>query len=63
MEVKFHAFLTLALDGAAWLASNPGHITSGENVSWYLFDRMLCWPQSQRGKEKNWSPIPRSSSS
>jgi len=25
VEVQFHAFLTLALDGGEWSASHPGH--------------------------------------
>jgi hypothetical protein len=26
-EVYLHSFLTLALDGGAWLTSHPGHFT------------------------------------
>jgi len=30
VEVQFHAFLTLELDGGEWLASPPGRFTPGE---------------------------------
>jgi hypothetical protein len=30
MEVWFHAFLTLALDGGEWLTPHPNHFTSEE---------------------------------
>jgi hypothetical protein len=33
VEVQIHVFLTSALDGGEWLASYPGHFTSGDTAS------------------------------
>jgi hypothetical protein len=32
MEVQFHTFLTLALDGGEWTASSPSYFTSRERT-------------------------------
>jgi len=50
VEVKHHAFLTLAPEGGDWSASCPSHFVPRERP-WYPLDRRLGGPQSQSGHD------------
>jgi len=55
MEVYLHAFLTSAVDGGEWSASQTNHFINGVKSSQYPLDRRLGGPQSQSecdGEEK-----------
>jgi hypothetical protein len=55
VEVRLHAFLTLALVGGEWSASHPGRFIPWKEPR-YTLDRRLGGPQSRSGrggKEKN----------
>jgi hypothetical protein len=61
VEVKLHAFLTSALDGGEWSASQPGRFTPGEYSSRFPLDRMWGGLQNRSGHggaEKNSKPQP-----
>jgi hypothetical protein len=54
--------LTSAMDGSAWSASRPYHVTTGETAPWYLLHRRLGGTQSRSGRygeKKNSCPLPR----
>jgi hypothetical protein len=56
VEVQLHAFLTLALDGDEWSASQP----QGKSP-WYPLDRMVGGTQNRSGhgvEERNSQPPP-----
>lgn len=46
VEVKLHAFITLALDGDEWSAKCSVCFTLGEKTVWYTLDSRLCGPRS-----------------
>jgi hypothetical protein len=59
MELKLHAFLTLALDGGEWPASRP--LYPQRQSPWYPLDKELGGPQSRSGhggKAKNSQTLP-----
>jgi hypothetical protein len=47
--IKYHAFLTSALDGGEWSVLRPGLFTSGQKTL-YPLDRRLGGPQSRSGR-------------
>jgi hypothetical protein len=60
VQVQFHAFLTSALNGGEWSASQPAALSQGESP-WYPLDRRLGRPQGPSGRgseEKNSWPLP-----
>jgi hypothetical protein len=50
MEVKFHTFLTVSVDGGELSASSSGRLISQENIPQDALDRSLVGLQSRSGR-------------
>jgi hypothetical protein len=58
MEVGLHEFLILTLDKGEWSASQPGHLTLGEERPLLISQKdgwTPCWP-GRAGEKKNGHP-------